>query len=97
MTKKTLLTAQGGGFYGMSILTTEMPTSDVVQAVQNVGGKFVESEELSSFLFPGENETMVRVLEIKDDLQAPLPVVLMDTGNSEEEMEILTKILARIK
>jgi len=40
---------------------------------------------------------MVRVLEIKDDLQAPLPVVLMDTGNSEEEMEILTKILARIK
>jgi len=52
MTKKTLLTAQGGGFYGMSILTTEMPTSDVVQAVQNVGGKFVESEELSSFLFP---------------------------------------------
>jgi len=96
----TLITAQGNGFYGLSIMTTETPVPQILEKLLEIGGEKAEGggikfDQNTPLKTKNQEGTVVMVQNI-EGIAAPKPVSIYDSGNVEDEMMILNLLQAKI-
>ena len=97
----TLITAQGNGFYGLSIMTTETPVPQILEKLLEIGGEkdtnldFIKFDQNTPLKTKNQEGTVVMVQNI-EGIAAPKPVSIYDSGNVEDEMMILNLLQAKI-
>ena len=78
--------AQGAGFYGMSIASTEATMAEVCEVISRVTGTPPGVWQVGD----------VGVSLSESEISAPTPVCVLDTGAKEDELLVLRTILAEL-